>query len=648
MSRRRLLLTPGFTGADGISTLARLVATALRPQQPGDVIDPLDVVSLEEPVGFTPTAECLGSGRFFGAGRSTVRFAALVARAARLAREAPEIICLHLHLGPAALPLLALGARLTTILCGIEAWKPLRKLERLALRGSTNLLAISHHTAQRFRGANRDFAHRHVGICHPGVPDSRSASSAPPAHPLDEPFVLIVARMKREERYKGHDLLLDVWPDVLAQVPEATLVNVGDGDDRERLEARVAAMNLTHRIRFTGRVPDDELEGLYRRCAFFAMPSPLEGFGLVFLEAMRAGKACLGGLGAAEEVIEDGVTGVVVDPEKPGLVLDALLRLLRDPEARMRMGRAGGERFRANFTDVHFRRRLRGMLGIHPETGVVTIRSYGEACAEAPVASRLRRGLRHMTLDLLSRTSPESGPENAIRFPFYHHVFDDERRGFEEQLRTFKDWGTCISLAEAIAMLRDGRVEGRYFCLTFDDGYANLYHNAAPILERLEVPATFLLTTDAISVGIDRPEHPMFRWQDYFPRLVEFLDWEMCRDLAGRGFEFGSHSSSHAHLPRCTPEELHREIVGSRRRVEEEVGRPCRYFSCPWGTASHYNAETVRFVRDAGYECFLTARRGPNGPGDSPFEIRRDHIEPLWPVRHVRYFMSRHAGRLRR
>jgi glycosyltransferase involved in cell wall biosynthesis len=105
-----------------------------------------------------------------------------------------------------------------------------------------------------------------------------------------------------------------------------------------------------------------ELTALYRDCAFFIMPSSDEGFGLVFLEAMRAGKACIGASGAAAELIEDGVTGFVVDLDDPEQVLKTVIRLFQDPELAARLGRAGAERWALDFTEEAFARRLRALL----------------------------------------------------------------------------------------------------------------------------------------------------------------------------------------------------------------------------------------------------------------------------------------------
>ena len=120
-------------------------------------------------------------------------------------------------------------------------------------------------------------------------------------------------------------------------------------------------------VSFLGHVSDIALEALYRDCAFFVMPSRNEGFGLVFLEAMRARKACIGGVGAAAEVIEDGITGFVIDPGEPEQVLQAVLRLFREPETRERMGQAGALRMARHFTEEHFRCRFRAILGLRDE-----------------------------------------------------------------------------------------------------------------------------------------------------------------------------------------------------------------------------------------------------------------------------------------
>jgi glycosyltransferase involved in cell wall biosynthesis len=88
------------------------------------------------------------------------------------------------------------------------------------------------------------------------------------------------------------------------------------------------------------------------------MPSRDEGFGLVFLEAMCAGKACIGARGAATEIIQHGVTGLIVDPASADELAAALLTLFDDPVRCRAMGAAGRARYLSTFTDAQFVRRF--------------------------------------------------------------------------------------------------------------------------------------------------------------------------------------------------------------------------------------------------------------------------------------------------
>jgi phosphatidyl-myo-inositol dimannoside synthase len=216
----------------------------------------------------------------------------------------------------------------------------------------------------RFRSANPAFASTDVVVCHPGLPDlpARPGVSAP----SDGSPALIVARMAAEERYKGHDELLDLWPALIARAPGARLLVVGDGSDRSRLESRVASMGLDGAVTFLGRVADEELARLYEQCRFLVMPSRDEGFGLVFLEAMRAGKACVGARGAAAEIIQHGVTGLIVDPDNRDDLSAAVFRLFDEPDTCTRLGVAGRERFLSTFTDICFQARFARALARRP------------------------------------------------------------------------------------------------------------------------------------------------------------------------------------------------------------------------------------------------------------------------------------------
>lgn len=339
-----ILLTPNLSGADGISTVARLVTRAC---------EDVTVLALHEADRTTfDEVDVEGSG-----GRSS-HFVTAAARWAVSADRPATVIVNHLHLAPASLAFAARGASLLTIVHGVEAWKPLTWLQRVALDRSERIVAVSAYSRDRFRAANPHFAQRRIDVCHLGL--EPIVTSQGPAEWA--PSALIVGRMARDERYKGHDLLIDIWRDVTVDVPDAVLRVVGDGDDRPRLERKAASMNLGTRIEFLGRISDGQLAREYQRCTAVVLPSRGEGFGLVFLEAMRAARGCIGGRGSASEIIVDGETGFVVDPRDHAHLRQLLVRMLLDRTGAAAMGVCGRARFLQHFTEDHFRRRLHALL----------------------------------------------------------------------------------------------------------------------------------------------------------------------------------------------------------------------------------------------------------------------------------------------
>ena len=112
---------------------------------------------------------------------------------------------------------------------------------------------------------------------------------------------------------------------------------------RRRVERAIRRIESDCDVRLLGRVEDDELRRLYRSHDVLAVPSFYEGYGMVYAEAQRYGLAVLAGRGGAgPEVVEEGGTGLLVDPGKPASIRHALLRFLKEPNLAAQMGRAGG------------------------------------------------------------------------------------------------------------------------------------------------------------------------------------------------------------------------------------------------------------------------------------------------------------------
>jgi glycosyltransferase involved in cell wall biosynthesis len=347
--RRVIVLTPMMAGADGISEMTRQWVRVLESRVGRDV-GSLDVWSLDDDE--KPASAAAATG-FHTARGGRIRFASLAMRDGAGSAADTLVVVMHLHLLPVALPLVWRGARLLTVLMGIEAWAPLRPLERVALERAWKVVAISAHTATRFRAANPSLVTMPVAVCRPGTP----AMTQPVTEHVEGAYALIVGRMNSRERYKGHDLLIEVWPLVREAVPDARLVVAGDGDDVPRLRA-----NAGEGIDFVGRVDDARLGALYLVAPLFVMASTDEGVGLVYLEAMRASTPCIAGRGAAEEIITDGRDGVIVEAGDRDALVAALVQLFADPDARARMSAAAVQRVNGEFGPAALDARVRSVL----------------------------------------------------------------------------------------------------------------------------------------------------------------------------------------------------------------------------------------------------------------------------------------------
>ena len=351
-----IVLTPMMGGADGISEMTRQWVRVLESRVGRDV-GTLDVWSLDDAA--RPDMAPAASARFRTARGGRMRFASFGFGGSRAAAADTLVIVMHLQLLPVALPLVWRGARLVVVLMGIEAWKPLRRLELAAFRRAWKIVAISTHTVARFRRANPALTDVPITVCAPGAP----LMAAPASERIADQYALIVGRMSASERYKGHDALIDLWPRVRAAVPGARLVIAGDGNDADRLRRKAAAV-CEEGIAFVGRIGDAHLAALYRDAAFFVMPSTDEGFGLVYLEAMGASKPCIAAHGAPEEIINDGVDGFIVDAANGDEMLGAMTRLFVDRPLRTRMAAAAAERVRREFSPAALAARVCGVLDL--------------------------------------------------------------------------------------------------------------------------------------------------------------------------------------------------------------------------------------------------------------------------------------------
>lgn len=240
---------------------------------------------------------------------------------------------------------------------------------------------------------------------------------------------------------------------------------------------------------------------------------------------------------------------------------------------------------------------------------------------------------------------------------------------FEQHLKVYRNYGTAISLQQA--MEGSSSIKNP-IVITFDDGYANNYSLAFPLLQAYGIPATVFLTTGFIDrkvfLGSDWIDFIAFRshgddakskedrcvhlsshykslphtetqaflddlqrnsdveytWHA-IPRGLEPLNWDEIRTMRKSGLiSFGSHTFSHPILSHCSGEVQQFELSEAKRRIETELNEECRFFAYPNGMADDYTEVTKSLAAKAGYTLALTAETGYNCPPfTDQYELRR-------------------------
>jgi glycosyltransferase involved in cell wall biosynthesis len=155
-----------------------------------------------------------------------------------------------------------------------------------------------------------------------------------------EPGSQLVGVVARLEPEKGHPTLLEAWPEVLRAVPDTYLLIVGEGSRREALEAQARELRIAHRVVFTGR--RDDVPAVTAALDVAVLPSYREAQGLSILEAMALSRPVVASnVGGIPEMIQDGITGLLVPPHDAHALARAITRLLRDHSYADTLGRAG-------------------------------------------------------------------------------------------------------------------------------------------------------------------------------------------------------------------------------------------------------------------------------------------------------------------
>jgi peptidoglycan/xylan/chitin deacetylase (PgdA/CDA1 family) len=192
--------------------------------------------------------------------------------------------------------------------------------------------------------------------------------------------------------------------------------------------------------------------------------------------------------------------------------------------------------------------------------------------------------------------------------PFITRRLTVEPRDFAAQMSWVRRHGFHpLTQRQLFAGLEEGaRLPCRPLLVTFDDGYSDVLHNAAPVLRRLGMPATMYVITDR-------------------PPLVNsgFLSWGGVKELEREGFDIGSHTVTHRPLTGLSNQDAVEELVRSRRELERRLGHPVQWLAYPHGSV---DARIVELVQGAGYVLGVTSSPGSIQDARDPLELHRLEI----------------------
>jgi phosphatidyl-myo-inositol dimannoside synthase len=245
------------------------------------------------------------------------------------------VYCGHLFMAPLA----ALIARLRHAILvvqthGVEAWHRPSLFVRLAAEKADFILSVSRYTRSAVLGWAMIDPERVLVVPNTvqeiyGPGDGQSLRQR--LGLVGKRVLLTVGRMSSQERYKGHERVINAIPGLVGKGHDVVYVIVGDGDDRFRLERVVRHARLHDRVLFLGSVERDILVDIYRMADVFVMPSTGEGFGIAFLEAMASGTPAVGlSVAGALDALLGNALGHAVDEEE---LTPALLGILEDATA---------------------------------------------------------------------------------------------------------------------------------------------------------------------------------------------------------------------------------------------------------------------------------------------------------------------------
>ena len=237
-------------------------------------------------------------------------------------------------------------------------------------------------------------------------------------------------------------------------------------------------------------------------------------------------------------------------------------------------------------------------------------------------------------------SSPESKEENrfegltmtnenvGVPVLYYHSVDPSEANEviisperFKEQLQFIKDSGyTTLTMTELNDyILNNTPIPEKSIVITFDDGYADNYANAFPILKELDMKATIFVISN-------------FTDNDGY-----YMTSQQLKEMSDYGIDIQSHTASHSHLNQLTYEEQLNELKTSKEKIESITGKPVISIAYPFGD---FDDNSIAASKDAGYSLSFNTNRGLSDRDDNPLSLNRIYISSAYSIEQFKEILA--------
>lgn len=229
----------------------------------------------------------------------------------------------------------------------------------------------------------------------------------------------------------------------------------------------------------------------------------------------------------------------------------------------------------------------------------------------------------------------KKGP--TCRILLYHRVADvkDDPHllsvsvsNFREQIAWLKKNCHIIPLSELVNQIERHKLNSESVCITFDDGYADNFYDALPVLKQLQVPATFFITSGKI--GKETP----FYWDANTKKSDQgrvLNKAELIKLAKEPLIEIGSHTITHPNLATLSTKDQEMEIRESKKELRAIIGRVVKGFSYPFGTRNDFSKKTIKLVKKAGYSYACASFSGNISNFSNQYALPRIIVRN-WPV----------------